>query len=566
MPAFRFGLIAILSSLVWCLAHVGPVTAQSVNEGLGRLAQYLPVTGQDDIWRYTNNGDSFEIKNVGDPNAIKYFYVGTESGTEGRRKIDVVLEVHPESRGSAGILYGLNDARDQYHMLTLDAQGMVRIYRRDGEGFRPLVEQSSSAFQQGAGNMLSIEENGDEISYLLNGTSLGSVGGDLFGFGDVGLAAVGDVQAYFTLFNDTGGSDQSGTPTQQTEERTAQAPEGAASRPEETLEVRQVQIMDQAGPAGQPVVAYETLVPAGWKTQGGVKWSNADGQGGCFTGAEMMWGTGTQNEGYGIAFMDPISWGMSSTGPVRYMCLGQDLTDAEMVARTYFQAISGAMQVDIEDVQRAPELEPVVQLIGEGWRAGWPSSTNVWVDGVLVRARVRTQTRENDAYFVVISKHAEATHSGIQIRDGRTALILGIFTPVGKLDEGHPGFASVLNNLRANPQWKQLEQQWWVAKLQQPRPSGGGSGGVVKDTTSVGDMMFESWKKREGMKDAGHSASVSGIWEVQPWKTPSGSTVMLNQNYNHAWELQNGSIVLTNNANFNPMQTYNQTGQQMQQN
>ncbi len=560
MRALHMIFPALLTLFIWSLAFVSPATAQSGSEDLGRLTQYLPASGQDDIWRYTKNGSSFELQNVGDPQAIKYFFVAPENGTEGRRQINVVLEIHPDSTGSAGILYGLNDARDLYHMLTLDAQGMVRVFRRDGDGFRSLLEQSSSAFEQGRANMLTIEENGDEISYLLNGTSLGSVGGDLFGFGAVGLAAVGDVQAYFTRFSDGAGSDQSSNTGQS---NNTLASNQAASLPSEAIEMRRIQIMDQYGPTGQPIPAYETLVPAGWKTQGGVKWSNSDGQAGCFTGAGLMWGTGTQDEAYGLAFMDPLSWGMSTNGPVGYMCLGQDLTDAEMVSRAYFQAISGTMQVTIRDVQRAPELEPLTQLIGQAWRASWPASAKAWVDGVVIRAHVRTQQRENDAYIVVVTKHAEANYSGAVYRDGRTAMIMGIFTPVGKLDEGHPGFAPIINNLRVNPQWKQLETQWWVNKLNQPRPN---PNIAAKADTSIGDMMFESWKKREGMRDAGHAKSINGIWEVQPWKTPSGNTVMLNQNYNHAWQLQNGSIVLTNNANFNPMQTYNQTGQQMQQN
>lgn len=332
----------------------------------------------------------------------------------------------------------------------------------------------------------------------------------------------------------------------------------------DAVTMRPVQIMDQYGPAGQPVIAYQTLVPADWNTQGGVKWSNADGQGGCFTGAQLMWGAGTPDEAYGIAFLDPISWGMSTNGPVGYMCLGLDLTDAEMAARAYFQALSGTMQITIQDIQRPPEIAPLTQSIGQAWRAGWPASANVWVDGVVIRAHVRTQTGENEAYVLFITKHAEAQYAGGAVyRDGRTALILAALTPVGMLDQGHPGFAPIINNLRVNPQWQQIERQWWINKLNQPRPNAGGGG---SSDTSIGDMMFESWKKREGMKDAGHSKSVNGIWEVQPWQTPSGNTVMLNQNYTHAWQLQDGSIVQTNNSNFNPMQTFNQTGQQMQQN
>ncbi|MEL6208909.1 MAG: hypothetical protein AAFR44_01755, partial [Pseudomonadota bacterium] len=318
------------------------------------------------------------------------------------------------------------------------------------------------------------------------------------------------------------------------------------------------------GPAG-PVVAYETLVPEGWQTRGGVAWSQADGQGGCFTGARLIWGAGTQDEAYGIAFMDPLSWGMSTIGPSRYMCLGQDMTDAETVMRTYFGALGGGLQVTVTDVQRPPEIQPLLDSITRASQTGFAGS-RTWADGVLVSAHVRSPTRENDAYFLVLTRHIENTFdAGTTFRDGRTAMILGVFTPVGKRDEGHPAFAAILNNLRVNPQWQQVEAQWWAQKLRQNRPQPGQAVTAKAGDTSIGDMMFESWQRREGMRDAGHAKSVNSIWEVQPWQTPSGGTVLLNQNYNHAWQLQNGSIVLTNNANFNPMQSLNQTGQQMQQ-
>lgn len=563
MRAFHLGLAVVLSFLVLCLVQAGPVAAQSGGTGMGRLAGFLPATGQDDGWRYTNNGDGFEIANTGNPQAITYFYVGPEPDTEGRRRVDVELELHPDSAGSAGVLYGLNERRDRYHMITLDARGTVRVFRRDGDGVRPLVEMSSDAFRQGTANRLTVAEDGDGITYLLNGTSLGSLGGDLFGHGSVGIAAEGDVQARFTAFSDAAASPQPGAANQTTTGAGAETT-GAAALPEDGLEMRRVQILDSNGPTGQGVLAYETLVPAGWDTQGGVQWSHSDGQGGCFTGAALMWGAGTQDQAYGLAYMNPLSWGVSSYGPVSYMCLGQDLTDAEMAARAYFPAISPLMQVTIQNVDRPLELKPLVELIEQQWRASWPETAKAWADGVVIRAHVRTQQRENDAYFVVITKHAEANYDGAIFRDGRTALVMGVFTPVGKLDEGHPGFAPILNNLRVNPQWKQLERQWWATRLRQPRPAGGG--GVAGADTSIGDMMFESWKRREGMKDAGHAKSVNGIWEVQPWQTPSGGTVLLNQNYDYAWELQNGAIILTNNANFNPMEAYNQTGQQMQRN
>ena len=523
---------------------------------MGSLTDYLPATGQSDVWRYSNTGDTFEIENIGDPQSIQYFYVGPSEGAEGSRTIEAGLNVHPDSSGSAGLLYGLNEDRTVYHMFTLDANGMVAMFRRDSSGFRLMIEQSSDAYKPGKINILTLQESGDEVSYSLNGTSLGSIGGDLFGKGAVGLGAVGDVRAFYNYFSDGQSSDQSNL---QIQEQPQQSTKSALT--EETVHVRPIQIVDTQGPAGQ-MVAYQTFIPEGWVTNGGVQWSHADGPQGCFTGARLIWGAGTADEKYGVAFLDPMSWGMSTIGPSRYMCLPLDMTDAETAMRAYFDAISSALQVSITDVLRPAEIQPLIEATARANQTNLPN-VKTWADGVVITARVKSATQENDAYFLVITKHIENHIDANHVfRDGRTALVLGVFTPVGELEVGHPGFAAIFNNLRVNPRWQQVEAEWWRQKL---KSSGGGSGGATPTSsdTSVGDMMFESWKKREGMRDAGHSKSINGIWEVQPWQTPSGSTVLLNQNYNHAWQLQNGSIVLTNNANFNPMQSLNEIGQEM---
>ncbi len=536
------------------LLSAAPATAQSTDTGFGALQNVLPDSGQDDTWRFANTGDSFEIENIGDPQAITYFYAIPKDGTEGRRVIELDIALHPDSQGSAGLLYGLNRSGDLYHMLTLDASGQVSVFRRDSSGVRPMIQRSSEAFLPEKLNRLSIQENGDEITYFLNGTSLGSLGGDLFGSGATGIAAVGDVRAFFTHFSDGSGADRSDLAPATDNRQIQQASQGA-----ETLHMKPVQIVDTEGPAG-PIVAYETLVPAQWQTKGGVKWSHADSPGRCFTGARLVWGAGTADQRYGMAFMDPVSWGMTSNGPSRHLCMPMDLTDAEMVMRAYFDAISATMQVTIRDVQRPAELQPLLDMVGGPWKAAW-SHAQAWVDGVVIEAGVQTSTGQHDAYFVAVTKHAQASHGQITARDGATALVMTFVTPPGELENGHPAFGAILNNLRVNPQWKQIEAQWWSQRLRQERP--GQVTAAAPSNSSVGDMMFDSWKRREGMRDAGHAKSVNGIWEVQPWQSASGKTVLLNQNYAHAWQLQNGSIVMTNNANFNPMQSLNQTGQEL---
>lgn len=537
------------------------VVAQTSNPGMGRLAEHLPSSGQDDSWRVTNTGDSIEIENLGNPNAIRYYYVGPVQGSEGRRTIETDIGVHPNGSGSAGLLYGLRNQGDLYHMVTLNPDGVVSVFRRDNSGFRPLLEQSSQAFQPGKMNRLKIEEKGDEISFFLNDSKLGLVGGDLFGSGAVGIGVVGDVRAFFNFFSDGSPGDRSETLSPNPQSNPVQGMQ-LASRTGSDLEMRPVQIRDTQGPAGA-MIAYQTLVPANWQTQGGIQWSQQDSPQKCFTGAKLIWGAGLKDETYGLAFLHPMSWGMSNQGPARFMCLPQDLTDAEMASRSYFQAVSHALQVQIKSVERPKDLAPFLDPVRQSWQASWAGNpAQAWVDGVVITADVATETSKNDGYFLIITKHVEMHYGQTVFRVGRTEMILGLFTPPGKLEKGHSAFGAILNNLRVNPQWQQVEAKWWSQKV---RAGNEALRASSQANSSIGDMLYDSWKRRQNMQDAAHSNAVNGIWEVQPWESASGDTVLLNQNYDHAWELGNGNIVLTNDANFNPMQSTGQTGTLMQQ-
>ncbi|MEP3276644.1 MAG: hypothetical protein ABJN26_09835 [Stappiaceae bacterium] len=567
----------VFGNLRWCLGMVAGLFALALctvvanaqqNGGMGPLSQILPQTGQDGPWRITNTGGTFEIQNSTDPGPIKYFYAALNEGEEGRRTIEASLVIHPDSQGSAGILYGFDQQNRSYHLLTLGPDGTVTLFRRDDQGFSPFMETKSSDFLKDKINKLRIEEKGDTILYFLNGAKLGEVGGNKFGRGSVGIAAVGAVRAFFDGFsvdiaeqsgrNDAPSTNTNANVNTNTNTSTAEVSSDAG------LQLKQIQIMDEAGPAGR-MTAYSTLIPVDWEDRGGVRWSGGDGAGGCFTGGQLIWGAGLKDQSYGLAFLDPLSWGATSFGPARNVCLQQDLPDAEAAARAFLQAISQGLRTEVKQVLRPPELAPLVETFSKAYISNLPG-VRTWVDGVVVTVSAQSQGVKNDGAFVFITHHIEGKaavgNTASQFRTGRTVIALGLFTPPGKLEAGHPAFGVILNNLRANPQWQQVVAKWWADRSRANRPAPGvaAAGG---GKTSIGDMMHESWKRRQGMTDSGQQQSVNGIWEVEPYKSSSG-TVLLSQDYKNAWELQDGRIIMTNDQFFNPVQNFNQTGQALQ--
>ncbi|WP_146347044.1 hypothetical protein [Falsiphaeobacter marinintestinus] len=325
------------------------------------------------------------------------------------------------------------------------------------------------------------------------------------------------------------------------------------------LHVKPVRIIDQNSPAGA-IEAYRTLAPVDWSIEGGILWNPPSG---CHRGGQLVWEAMSPDKSYSLSFLPPISWSASNRGAPGVGCLNMDLTDSEQMMRGYLQA-AGLAGAQIIKVERPAELTQIMQAWTAPFLTGHVYGQQRWADATVVQTRARLDGREYDTAIITISLHYQITtpdplwpSNPIISRGGNSAYLLALSTPVGQLDAGHPAFSVILQNLRANPAWNKVVAQWWAR--QNRRPSGGGSSGGE----SVTDLMFESWKRREGIKDQGHASSVNSIWEVQPYHLPDGGEVTLSQDYGNAWLLEDDTIILTDDNLFNPLQQEGQFGQQL---
>jgi len=542
-----------------------PEPAQAQPAGLGALAEFLPGTGQDGAWRFSNTGETFEIDNSADPGAIRYFYLAPRPGEEGRRIIEASIGIHPDSRGSAGLLYGLSQDGSRYHVLALDPQGMVSLFRRDQDGFRPMIETSTpDTFMPGKQNVLRIEERGDTITYALNGVQLGEVGGSLYGNGAVGIAAVGAVRAFYDGFDVATGdrsSLESEGRTAETQTTVTQTTGAASAGSGQALHLRRAEISDPGAPFGA-MAAYATLIPTDWQAEGQMQWNPPNG---CYRGPGLNWTASSPDKQYAVMFLPPIKWSANNFGGAHPGCLNVDLPDAETALRGYLDALG--LELQVLGAEKPEELLPLYDGVRASYIPINLPNTRSWTDWSMLRVRGTYEGITSDSAVIGITQHyemsqADAFNRMMITRGGAMGFVMVLATPAGALEQGHPAFPAILGNMRPNPRWQQGVAQWWQAQRRQPSPTSPDAG-AVSSGTSVGYMIFESWKRREGMNDAGQSRSVNGILEVQPYQSSTGP-ILLSQNYNNAWELGDGSVVLTDDHNFNPMQTFGQFGEQMQ--
>ncbi|MEM6973705.1 MAG: hypothetical protein AAF577_12950 [Pseudomonadota bacterium] len=562
-----------------------PDDAAAQTGPLGEIVEFLPPSGTEGAWQVENSGTAFSLTNRADDGAITYYWVDLAADAAGRRVIEAEVSLNPGGQSSfGGILYGFDPNTRNYFVYGLNAAGGVSLYRRDENGFREIMGTEIDAVRPGA-NLLRLEEQGEAIQMFVNGTRVSGIGAPGIGSGALGFAAGGTGQTSWTAFSvktdaasrftplPEGDRSDAGQPRRvrddtmtpvnpqtagvspSASDQTASGTQvAAASGPGQFVQFSPLEIVDRTGPLGS-MVAYRVMVPNGWKTEGGVQWG---AQGACFNGPRLIWGTGTQDDRYGMAIMPPISWSVNNFGGREIGCLQMDIQGAGQALEAYFETIGQQMgRFEILEISRPPEVQQTVQQTASMLVNGVPGQRS-FADGILARVRSEIEGIESESYVVMITIHQELMQSGISgpmiSRFGNVALMLVVSTPPGELDTGHPAFTTVMQTLQVDPQWDAAQREWWRRQNRPARqPSGGGGGSGLSSTLSSG-----------GISDESHKKAVQGIWETQEFKSDDGSIYEGSTQYENAWKLDNGDVVFTNDQLFNPLQSTGQFGTQME--
>lgn len=569
---------AVMAAMLLVLAAPGGAAAQ--NGPLGQIAEFLPPTGTQGVWQVENGGNAFSLTNQGDDSAITYYWANVAADAAGRRVIEAEVSLDPGGQYSfGGILYGFDPETRNYFVYGLNAAGGISLYRRDERGFREILGTEIDAVKPGA-NRLRLEEQGEAIQMFVNGTRVSGISAPGIGSGALGLAAGGTGQVTWTAFSVT--TDAAGrlTPLSEGDRSDAAEPPPAradisapadrrpadSTQPAATAEASPassgefvqfspLEIVDRTGPLGQ-MVAYRVMVPNGWKTEGGIQWG-ADGA--CFNGGRLAWGTGTQDDRYGIAIMPPISWSVNNFGGRQTGCLNMDIQDAGQALQAYFDTLGQQIgQFEILEVSRPPEVQQYVQQLAGTLVNGLPGQRS-FADGILARVKGELEGVESESYILMLTVHQELAQSGVGgqmiSRFGNVAFMLVVSTPPGELDKGHPAFTTVMQTLRVDPQWDAAQRAWWRRKMEAGRRPVGGTGGGAGLTTSY---------STGGISDESHKKAIQGIWETQEFKSDDGSIYEGSTQYENAWKLDNGDVVFTNDHLFNPLESTGQFGTQME--
>lgn len=355
------------------------------------------------------------------------------------------------------------------------------------------------------------------------------------------------------------------------------APPAQAAPPKtDALRVQRAEIIDRKG-FEKPMLAATIMVPAGWKNSGEVQW-RVGRQCGRAYGLQLQ--AQAPDGSAAIELSTPEAWGATSFGTPLGDCPQASFRDArEYLASWIARNREGARLVEYK-----PRPDKSKVLAQNQWAGG---SLRSWVDSGQALISWRRGAQELHELLVtnVIFNHSRIAGAGGQMFEslqGEALGVLGWRSTSGAVSQRH--FDLIWATLKTAPEWQsrisaaeqQMAAERSATQAQISRMQAESSRETLEHIRRRGEirndamreterMRNETWRSGQATQERMHKDTVRTIREVQGYRDPRGGGVVeLPQHYNHAWQLRDGSYVLTDDPNFDPGRDIGMAGERME--
>ncbi|NHK28681.1 hypothetical protein FF098_012245 [Parvularcula flava] len=317
------------------------------------------------------------------------------------------------------------------------------------------------------------------------------------------------------------------------------------------LRLKPVSIMDPSG-FERPMLAASSVIPADWTPEGGIIWR----QGECNTGSTNNWQATAPGEAAGIFLMPSFGWRANTMGmPLPQDCVPAAFQTADEAAAHLARQLPGGRVVQ---VQAAPEMKQAAQMMTSQVYNGDPNS-RTWFDATSARVEYTYQGAPYEAIVSLMTFHMMMTMPGYgfgpdsQSAAGGTMLVTAFAARKGTLEQHMPVFDAFVANYRQDPAYAQRMAQH-QAKM---------SGIMIEGSRKRHQAIMESYKTtssssidiwRGSDDDAIRRKEIDAIRGEDTFSadTPSGE-ISLPSGYSSAWQMNDGSFVVTDDQFFDPM-------------
>lgn len=339
---------------------------------------------------------------------------------------------------------------------------------------------------------------------------------------------------------------------------------GPDGLPPGAVHLRRVEIIDPNG-FGKPMVATTLLIPAGWQTQGGVVWGGQTICGG--TGYNIDFQAISPHGDSAVHIYPMEHWQWNTTGtPTVPGCPLQQIT----TVRQYLEALSRHARPGARILEYRPRPDIEAQLSQVNQTTPMPlGEMRVWVEAgeVLIAYDLNgVDTREVVASAITFNLMHMNASMGMRGSDYLSASTFPGFAmraPTGQLDSRLA--ETIRKSGRPNPEWTARIAQH-NAKISSINIKGAAERSKIISQTGeeIRQMQTDSRRRYNESSDYLAREQSETLRGVETYNDPYyGNTVELDNTYKNAWQLNDGSYVLTDDPDFKPYPVFGQDGQQL---
>lgn len=348
--------------------------------------------------------------------------------------------------------------------------------------------------------------------------------------------------------------------------------DSSAQRPSAPLRVQRAEIIDRQG-FEKPLVAYTLLVPAGWKAQGAIEWTPF---GQCAPMYVVNWKAIAPDGAGAMQVIPAEKWNASTLSPQPSDgCLHSDASTTRQYLEWWVRRNRPGARV--LDYRPLPELLEKLRWL----ESSQPElGMRTWVDaGELLISYDMSGRPVREAITSINSFiHTRMPSLGPEpppeLLQGEAMSTFAMRMPAGALDFKH--VSALRQAVHAAPEWngrvlqvineraRITNESNRVIAEQNRRGAAERSAIIARTGREVNEIQMGTWQSRNESMDRTQRESIESIRGVETYNDPKyGGTVQLSNQYQQAWQLSDGSYVLTDDLSFDPQRAFGVPGQRM---
>lgn len=353
------------------------------------------------------------------------------------------------------------------------------------------------------------------------------------------------------------------------------APQGqrapAAQRRGNAVRLQPGVIVDATGFA-QPMAAATIFIPHGWKIDGGVFWAR-DFM--CTNGYNFIWSAYAPDQSMSIGIAPQTAWEMNSAGaaPTRPGCQIQQMQSA----RQYLEAqvsrsIQGARILDYRD---RPDLvkEAGLQVSQTPMPAGelrrWGEAGEIFFAFNQNGRDMRGSMAAAVQFDYMVSDYSQMTGG---MPGSRNEFLSAFAYPgwVATAPNGQFNFAffeALRRSIKPNPQWARAIAGHNAAIGQVAIEESRKRSRMITETNDyISKLRQDTWNAQQESADRRAREFGEVLRGVETYKDEwgPGGQRELSGHYNHAWRLNDGSYVMTDDPSFDPWRDLQLEGKKLE--